>query len=154
MIMLVGPVGAGKTSLLNALQNNSQKAEKTQTIEFIGEAIDTPGEYTQIPRFYSALLVTASEASLILMVHDATDFKVSLPPGFSTMFIRPVVGVVTKIDDPCADLEKASSSLRQAGIKEPFFYVSAQTGAGLSDLSAYLSERGEKFERCSRDDRN
>lgn len=144
MIMVVGPVGAGKTSLINALQHNNQEAQKTQSINYVKGAIDTPGEYAQIPRFYSALTVTAAEANLILMVQDAADSKVSLPPGFASMFMRPVLGVVTKIDAPGADLERASSSLRQAGIKEPYFYVSAQTGAGLSELAAHLMERGEK----------
>ncbi|MGL5514876.1 MAG: EutP/PduV family microcompartment system protein, partial [Sporomusa sp.] len=52
--MLVGPVGAGKTSLINALNQNCNKAEKTSSISFSDGAIDTPGEYAQMPRFYSA----------------------------------------------------------------------------------------------------
>ncbi|WP_425060116.1 Propanediol utilization protein PduV [Sporomusa carbonis] len=144
MIMLVGPVGAGKTSLLNALQQNCRKADKTQSICFTDGAIDTPGEYAQIPRFYSALMVTAAEAKVVLIVQDATDFRMALPPGFAAMFSRPVVGVVTKLDAPGADREKAKLRLMQAGIKEPIFYVSAHTGTGLSELSEYLSERGCK----------
>lgn len=138
MIMLVGPVGAGKTSLMNALKNDGQKAQKTSCICFTDGAIDTPGEYAQVPRFYSALAVTAMEAKLVLMVQDAADMRITLPPGFAAMFGRPVVGVVTKIDAPSADQEKARIRLLQAGISEPYFYVSAYTGAGLAELTEFL----------------
>lgn len=138
MIMLVGPVGAGKTSLINAINNDSSKAKKTSTICFADGSIDTPGEYAQMPRFYSALAVTATKAKVVLMVQDATDRRITLPPGFAAMFPCPVVGVVTKIDAPGADQEKARIRLLQAGIKEPFFYVSAYTKVGLAELTDYL----------------
>ncbi|MGL5512731.1 MAG: EutP/PduV family microcompartment system protein [Sporomusa sp.] len=141
MIMLVGPVGAGKTSLINALKQNCKKAEKTSSISFSDGAIDTPGEYAQMPRFYSALAVTATEARLVIMVQDATDLRATLPPGFAAMFPRPVVGVVTKIDAAGADRERAKHGLVQAGIKAPFFEVSAHTGAGLAELSDYLMRK-------------
>lgn len=141
MIMLIGPVGAGKTSLINALNKKCGQAQKTSSICFRDGAIDTPGEYAQMPRFYSALAVTATSARLVLMVQDATDFRAALPPGFAAMFPRPVVGVVTKIDAPGADREKAGRSLMQAGIKAPLFYVSAYTGTGLAELTDYLMRK-------------
>ena len=136
--MLVGPVGAGKTSLIKALHNDSGRAAKTQSIEFSDGAIDTPGEYAQIPRFYSALMVTAAEASLILVLQDASRCDATLPPGFAGMFARPVVGVVSKIDDPLANRDRAAARLREAGAGKPIFYVSAHTGEGLNELMDYL----------------
>jgi len=144
MIMLVGPVGAGKTSLLHALQHSVSKAEKTQTILFCDGGIDTPGEYAQIPRFYSALMVTAAEAKLILLVQAANDCRVLLPPGFVSMFSRPVVGVITKDDLPEGNREKAKLRLKEAGVREQIFAVSAFTGAGLAELVTHISERGCK----------
>lgn len=140
--MLVGPVGAGKTSLIHMLQKDSQKAEKTQSIIFTDGAIDTPGEYAQIPRFYSALMVTAMQASAVAVVQDATDLKIALPPGFASMFSRPVVGVVTKIDVPGIDREKARERLLQIGVKEPIFFVSSHTGEGLDELIEYFGKGG------------
>lgn len=138
MIMLVGPVGAGKTSLINALNQDCSKAEKTSSICFNDGSIDTPGEYAQMPRFYTALAVTATNAKLVLMVQDASDSRITLPPGFAAMFPQPVVGVVTKIDAPGADQEQAKQRLLEAGIQEPFFCVSAHTGAGLAELTEFL----------------
>jgi ethanolamine utilization protein EutP len=143
-VMLVGAVGAGKTSLIHALQKDPRRVEKTQSIRFCDGAIDTPGEYAQIPRFYSALMTTAMEASVVVIVQDGTDLKVTLPPGFTTMFSRPVIGVVTKIDTPGIDRMKAKSRLLQVGVKEPIFYISAHTGEGLDELVDYFAEGGCK----------
>ncbi|MDR8357269.1 ethanolamine utilization protein EutP, partial [Klebsiella pneumoniae] len=45
-IAIVGAVGAGKTTLFNALQGNYSLARKTQALEFNDRGdIDTPGEY-------------------------------------------------------------------------------------------------------------
>ena len=133
-VMLVGPVGAGKTSLIQAMQQTNKKAEKTQSILFTDDAIDTPGEYAQIPRFYSALMVTATQADAVVIVQDAGDLKINMPPGFAGMFARKVVGVVTKVDKADIDKEKAKKNLLQTGVREPVFFVSAHTGEGLDEL--------------------
>ena len=140
-VMFVGAVGAGKTSLIHALQRNCKKAVKTQSILFQDDAIDTPGEYAQIPRFYSALMVTASQAALIVIVQDATNTKPVLPPGFAGLFSQQIMGVVTKIDVPGIHKERARLRLRESGVKEPIFFVSAVTGEGLSELIEYIAER-------------
>ena len=128
--------------MIHALQNDCRTVQKTQSIIFCDGAIDTPGEYAQIPRFYSALMVTAMEAFAVVIVQDATDLKVALPPGFASMFSRPVIGVMTKIDIPGIDKEKATVRLKEVGVKEPVFFVSAHTGEGLDEFVEYLMERG------------
>ena len=51
-IAFVGSVGAGKTTLFNALQGNYTLARKTQAVEFNDKGdIDTPGEYFSHPRW-------------------------------------------------------------------------------------------------------
>lgn len=145
-VMLVGAVGVGKTSLIHALNKNRSHADKTSSIYFHDGAIDTPGEYAQMPRFYSALLVTAVESELVIVVQDATQTGPVLPPGFAGMFSRPVIGVVTKVDLPSANRETAVERLREAGVKPPVFFVSAVTGEGLAELTAYLIEGGCKDE--------
>lgn len=49
-IAFVGTVGAGKTTLFNALQGDYTLARKTQAVEFNDKGdIDTPGEYFSPP---------------------------------------------------------------------------------------------------------
>ena len=43
-IMLIGASAAGKTTLIQRLIDKEIKYDKTQTIEYIGNFIDTPGE--------------------------------------------------------------------------------------------------------------
>jgi ethanolamine utilization protein, EutP len=140
-IMVAGPVGVGKTSLIHALQKSDTVVRKTQAIHFIGGAIDTPGEYTQIPRYYSALLVTSAEVDFVLLLSDAATPAANLPPGFARMFAKPVVGVITKIDLPHADKAKAANFLLQAGVTAPIFPVSALSGEGVGELHHFLTER-------------
>ena len=139
-VMMVGAVGAGKTSLAYALGQRAKEVSKTSDIEFYDDAIDTPGEYAQIPRFYSALLVTSMQAAGVLIVQDASQRMPVLPPGFAGMFTRPVVGLVTKVDLEKADRERARRFLVQAGVKEPVFFVSSHTGEGLDELTDCLEQ--------------
>jgi ethanolamine utilization protein EutP len=139
--MVVGPAGVGKTSLIYALKKITAAVKKTQAITFIGGAIDTPGEYAQIPRFYSALMVTSLAADVVLLLSDAANPAVAFPPKFAGIFAKPVVGVVTKIDLPAADPAKAGSRLRQAGVLLPVFPVSVVTGEGIGELYQFLEER-------------
>ena len=61
-IAFVGSVGAGKTTLFNALQGNYTLARKTQAVEFNDKGdIDTPGEYFNHPRWYHALITTLQD---------------------------------------------------------------------------------------------
>lgn len=145
-VMLVGPVSVGKTSLINALQNTKTAVKKTQAICFVGDAIDTPGEYAQIPRFYSALLVTSLAADVVLILCDVAKPAATLPPNFARMFAKPVVGVITKIDLRPAGSDKAEKCLRQAGVTPPFFPVSTLSGAGICDLYKFLVERRCNYE--------
>ncbi|NPV69158.1 MAG: ethanolamine utilization protein EutP [Firmicutes bacterium] len=136
--LVVGPRGAGKTTLIRALVGCGGKAAKTQMIECTGAALDTPGEYLELPRFYRALLVTAQQADVVLWVTAAAGPHFRPPPGFASSFCRPVLGVITKTDVPGASLKAASEELALAGVEEPYFTVSALTGYGLAALAANL----------------
>lgn len=135
-LLVIGPHGVGKTTLIRALMGIQGKAPKTQMIEVMGEYIDTPGEYLELPRFYRALLVSAQQADLVLWVAAADKTGIHLPPGFARSFCRPVIGVINKIDVPGANIKSASEALAQAGVEEPYHFVSAVTGAGLNELWA------------------
>lgn len=145
-IMLAGAVDAGKTTLMKALFHDgpvSMKKDKTQSMGYDTCAIDTPGEYTAIPWHKGALFATSLEADLVLFVHDATTGYIQFPPGFATAFPRRSVGVVTKIDAPGADIERAKNIIRNVCVSDPdhIFLVSAKTGEGIPELRAYIQEK-------------
>ncbi|MFN8456158.1 MAG: EutP/PduV family microcompartment system protein [Anaerolineae bacterium] len=146
--MLWGGVGAGKTTLLRALQQEAGlPVRKTQMVDYAGWGIDTPGEYSEMGHLRRHLVTTATDAQLILVVHDATRPDSQFPPHYFLMFSQPVIGVVTKVDVPGANLNRATMLLRQCGVRGKIFYVSAINGSGLSalrqNLLTYSSHRKE-----------
>jgi len=64
------------------------------------------------------------------------------PPNVTGMVNREVVGIVTKIDDPEGDPERAAAWLRLTGC-EKIFYVSSVSGEGITEIFDYLKEDGD-----------
>ena len=106
-IMMIGKIGCGKTTLGQRLMRETVRYQKTQSIQVIGDGIvDIPGEYLEQKQFYSALIVTAVEADVILLLLSATDEQNTFSPRMSSMFSgKPVIGVITKTD-LCSDPER------------------------------------------------
>lgn len=139
-IMVIGRIGCGKTTLCQRLFHEELRYKKTQAVELVGgTAIDTPGEYMESRAFYRALVVSAVEADLILVLQDCMDPECRFAPGMRAMFQKPMVGVVTKIDQ-CQtpeDLERAETFLTLAGA-DPIIRVSSTTGEGIEQLCQLL----------------
>ncbi len=134
-MMLIGRSAAGKTTLCQCINHEDLRYHKTQTVQIINKnMIDTPGEYLERFSMRGALIVTSTDADIIVLVQDATEAGTMFPPYFSTMFVKPVVGVVTKCD--LADekqIEQARKYLNSAGAKE-IYCVSSVTGQGVDQL--------------------
>jgi len=139
-IILIGGTKAGKTTLLKVL--NGEKFKKidirTQSLEFEDQSIDTPGEYIENRQYYTALISAAQEAEIIGLVADATAEQYFFPPTFASIFTRPVIGIVTKIDDQKANIDYAKNILNMAGVGK-IFLTSALTGKGITELSDFIS---------------
>ncbi|MGE5702942.1 MAG: EutP/PduV family microcompartment system protein [Clostridia bacterium] len=140
-VMIIGAVGAGKSSLVRVLMGDQEPARKTQTLEYRDWLIDTPGEYSENPLYYRTLMATALEASILVMVHDATRERNYFPPGFSQGFPIPPIGVITKIDHPKANVDEAIQMLRESLAEGEIVLTSAETGQGIQQLHALLSSR-------------
>lgn len=138
--MLVGKSGSGKTTLTQALLGGEIRYRKTQAMEYCGEILDTPGEYLENRRYYSALIASSGDCDTVAFVQDATDGHTLFPPLFAALFERRVIGVVSKIDSPDADVERARRFLEEAGICEVIL-ASATCNVGLERLKAYLKPR-------------
>lgn len=138
-ILLVGGVGCGKTTLLQRLQGHEIAYAKTGEIYTTGSMIDTPGEYLELPWFKHALRLASFEAELVVLLASATVAEARFQPGFTTFFMPPAVGVVTKVDIASADeVRVAGDHLRLAGATE-ILEVSALTGVGMAALAARIA---------------
>jgi len=138
-LLLVGGVGCGKTTLLQRLQGCEIHYAKTGEIYTLGGVIDTPGEYLELPWFKHALRLASFEVELVVLLASATVSEARFQPGFTTFFMPPSVGVVTKVDIASpAEVKVASDHLRLAGATE-ILEVSAVTGAGIAELAARIA---------------
>ena len=64
-------------------------------------------------------------------------------PCITSLVNREVVGIISGIDKPDANVERVERWLRLAGCKR-IFPVSAVTGEGLADIIAFLAEDEKK----------
>ena len=141
-MMLIGHTAAGKTTFCQAINDWELKYKKTQQIEIVNNAIDTPGEYVENRTLYRALLVTAADADLIILLQDCTDDECIFAPAFSTMFTKPVIGMVTKIDLATDEkqIRRAEAFLDMAGCRK-IFRVSNTQRTGLEEIREYLIQQ-------------
>lgn len=140
--VLVGSVGAGKTSLFNALNNDYSLAVKTQAVAFDEQGgVDTPGEFFNHPRLYRALISTTTEAETIIYVHPADDPVCRLPNGLLDIYQnKRVITVITKIDLPNVDVPAIKQMLLANGLKEPIFEVCTQDPDSVQALATFLKQ--------------
>lgn len=137
-MMFVGETGAGKSSLIRALSGEGIASRRPMSVEYFGPFINTPGEFLENRRFYSALITAATDCDILVMVQDATRSASLFPPRFASMFNRTVVGVVSKTDAEGANVERAGRFLRNAGVKR-ILSLSTRSGEGLEALREMLS---------------
>ena len=141
-IMLVGRSGAGKTTLTQALKGERLVYRKTQYVDFTGALIDTPGEYIQTKQLGNALALYAYEADVVGLLLGADEPYSLYPPCITCMVNREVIGIVTKVDAPNGQPQRAAEWLKLAGCGKIFF-VSSRTGEGIAEIFSYLKEEGD-----------
>lgn len=136
-IMFIGKSRCGKTSLTQALQGQAVSYLKTQAVKYCGAVVDTPGEFTENRRYYSALMVTSAKADIIGFVQDATAKTSIFPPKFASMFTKEVIGIISKTDLAESDIPRATQFLTRAGAGR-IYLTSAVTTTGIEQLQALL----------------
>ncbi|WP_203247482.1 EutP/PduV family microcompartment system protein [Sporosarcina beigongshangi] len=129
--MLIGAIGAGKSTLTNALLGKKVEAVKTQTLIYHDWIVDTPGEYTENPFFYKNIMATALEVTHVLYLQDATNGKIIFPPGFSSGIAKLPIGVITKSDHPNADIDRAIEMVKSVMPSGPIVITSSVEGTGI-----------------------
>jgi ethanolamine utilization protein EutP len=138
--MLIGRTGSGKTTLIQALNCEQIRYNKTQTMDYYQNFIDTPGEYIENRRYYNAIISSVDQCHKIAFVQDAGDKDNIFPPNFAQTFNQIVFGIITKIDKDDSNLKYAKEILNKAGINK-IFRVSSLTGKGLKDLKKFLKSK-------------
>jgi len=141
-IILMGRSECGKTTLTQALKGDTIHYHKTQYINHYDVVIDTPGEYAEVANLARALALYAYEADVVGLLLNATEPYSLYPPSCTACCTRPVIGIVTQIDQPNANVEQAHEWLRLAGC-DPIFHVSSYTGEGIWQILNYLKEPGD-----------
>ena len=141
-ILLVGRSECGKTSLTQALRGEKITYHKTQYINNFDVIIDTPGEYAENKFLGRALALYTYDAQVVGLLLSATEPYSLYPPCITNMCNREVIGIVTKIDEPGANPDRAENWLRLAGCKT-VYRVSSVNGEGIWRLMEHLREPGD-----------
>ena len=100
----MGRSECGKTTLRQALKGDTIQYHKTQYINHYDVVIDTPGEYAETNRLGRALALYSYEADVVGMLISAREPYSLYPPCCTAMCNREVIGIVTKINHPDANV--------------------------------------------------
>ena len=141
-LMLAGRVGAGKTTLTQALKHEDINYRKTQYIGYEDWLIDTPGEYLENACLASALALYSYEADVVGILMASNEPYSLYPPNCVCHVNRDVIGIVTKMHDEEGNVERAERWLKLTGCKK-IFTVDSVTGEGVENIINYLSEPDE-----------
>ena len=138
-LILMGRVAAGKTTLTQALKGEQLHYCKTQYIDYMDTIIDTPGEYMQVHGLGAALAIYSYEADVVGVVISANEPYCVFPPNVACMVNREVIGIITGIDKPDANIPLAEQWMKNIGCKT-VFHISSHTGEGLDKIIEYLHQ--------------
>ena len=141
-MILMGRVGCGKTTLTQALRCEKIHYHKTQYINNYDVVVDTPGEYAEERTLAHALALYSYECQVVALLVASNEPYCIFPPGCAGTSNRPVIGIVTKINDKNANVPAATTWLHMTGISK-IFYVDSTTGEGLAEIFEYLAEEGD-----------
>lgn len=81
---------------------------------------------------------------MVGLLCGATEPYCLFPPCVAAACTRPVIGIVTRIDEPGANPGRAQRWLELAGCR-PVFRVSAYSGEGIWRILSYLKEPGDRL---------
>lgn len=138
-IIIIGSIGSGKTTLIQSLKKINTKYKKTQALEYYGNIIDTPGEYLENRRYYNALTIASYDCDEIALIQDSSNKRCVFPPNFASIFTKPVIGIVTKIDKEDIYIDNSIKCLKLAGAQK-IFKVSSKEDIGIKDIQNYIND--------------
>ena len=132
-IFLMGRSEAGKTSLTQALKGEELHYHKTQYTNTNEDTIDSPGEYAESKHFSVGLACFSFEADVIAIVQAANEPFNLFSDGSRNFLLRPLIGIITKVDSPHANIPMVRQWMENMGC-ERIFMVNNKTREGISEL--------------------
>lgn len=141
-LFLMGRSEAGKTSLTQALKGEELHYMKTQYTNTADDTIDSPGEYAESKHFSAGLACFSFEADVVAIVQAADEPFNLFGANLRSFIYRPLIGIITKIDSPYANIPMVRQWLENAGC-ERIFLVNNVTREGIDELIDYLQGDSE-----------
>ena len=136
-LFLCGRSEAGKTTLTQAIKGEDVHYVKTQYIKTWDITIDTPGEYAETKSLAMALGIFSFDSDVVGLLCGADEPYNLFDPAIVGVVNRPLIGIITKIDEPNANVPMVRQWLDEAGCEE-IFAVDSVTGRGVEELREYL----------------
>ena len=143
-LFLMGRSESGKTTLTQALKGEEIHYVKTQFTGVKDDMLDTPGEYAESKNVGVGLACFIFESDVVAIVIAADEPFTVFEPNNNIFMNRPLIGIITKIDTPLANVRMVRQWLLSSGC-ERIFEVNNLTGEGIEELKAYLNEDTEKM---------
>ena len=138
-LFLMGRSEAGKTSLTQALRGEELHYVKTQYTSSGDDTIDSPGEYAESKCFSVGLACFSFEADVVAVVQAADEPFNLFSASLRSFILRPLIGIITKIDSPYANIPMVRQWMINAGC-ERIFLINKVTRDGIDELLEYLAE--------------
>ena len=139
MLFLMGRSEAGKTSLTQILSGEELHYHKTQYTNTGTDIIDSPGEYSETKRCGLGLACFSFEADVLALLMAADEPFSVFEANCQCFTNRPLIGIITKIDSPYANVPMVRNWMVNSGC-ERIFEVSNLTREGIQELLDYLQE--------------
>ena len=138
-LFLMGRSEAGKTSLTQALRGEDLHYHKTQHTNTGDYVIDSPGEYAETKRCGLGLACFSFEADVLAILMAADEPFSVFEADCQCYTNRPLIGIITKIDSPFANVPMVRNWMEISGC-ERIFEVNNATREGIDELIEYLNE--------------
>ena len=138
-LFLMGRSEAGKTSLTQILSGEELHYHKTQYTNTGTDIIDSPGEYSETKRCGLGLACFSFEADVLALLMAADEPFSVFEANCQCFTNRPLIGIITKIDSPYANVPMVRNWMVNSGC-ERIFEVSNLTREGIQELLDYLQE--------------
>ena len=138
-LFLMGRSEAGKTSLTQVLKGEELHYHKTQYTNTGADIIDSPGEYSETKRCGLGLACFSFEADVLALLIAADEPFSVFEANCQCFTNRPLIGIITKIDSPYANVPMVRNWMINSGC-ERIFEVSSLTREGIQDFIDYLKD--------------